>query len=209
MNTNVDMDPRDIVSVVNKIPSFLTKQMQRFPVSVYLSGGFIRNAITGEQTHDIDIFLASDSIRSAIMLEMNQIVWLRGKNSFSSVNIRPIVQLYFREYFPKPESILLNADFTICACAVWWTGERWTGIVCERFYSDLAAKRLVFINEKEQEELGGLLRAHKLMARGYNLPVDELAKFLARFSSSLKEGALGKASIILQRLRDITPPIKW
>ena len=92
-------------------------------------------------------------------------------------------------------------DFTIARAAIWWasTGTLvdnvaktetpqgvWRSTCDERFYPDLAARRLVYCSPVRIEEAGGsLLRVLKFYQRGYNIPMDSLGAVLARITDSI------------------------
>lgn len=57
----------------------------------------------------------------------------------------------------------------------------WKSLVDDNFYSDLAAKRLVYRSPQRNEDAGGsILRMLKFYQRGFRIPLDSLGAVLAR-----------------------------
>src|SRR5208283_3039247 len=63
----------------------------------------------------------------------------------------------------------------------WFESGKWTSLIDDEFYSDLAAKRLVYRSPVRNEDAGGsVLRLLKFYSRGFRIPLDSLGAVLAR-----------------------------
>src|SRR3546814_3611509 len=78
--------------------------------------------------------------------------------------------------------------FTVCQAAVWRTPDgHWCSTCSDRFYVDLAARRLVYTSPVRDEEAGGsMLRVIKYVKRGYSIQVDSLGRVIDRIVSAVR-----------------------
>ena len=112
-----------------------------------------------------------------------------------------------------------RADYTpgalqsVACAAVWWTGSGWSSVCHDRFYEDLAAKRLVYLSPERNEDAGGsLLRLLKFHRRGYSAPLWSVGAVVARMlggvdkDSGMMHGTEGqRAAVITGLLREVDP----
>lgn len=97
---------------------------------------------------------------------------------------------------------------------------RWRSLVDDRFYPDLAAKRLVYRSPQRNEDAGGsLLRVLKFYQRGYRVPLDSMGAVIARLMSGVTEEGLNGlisegrtreqavARVVTGLLREVDPMI--
>jgi hypothetical protein len=102
-------------------------------------------------------------------------------NAYTLTGFSPSIQIIHRWVFDAGDLVAASFDFTCCAAAFWWDGETWKSYCDERFYCDVASKRLVYRAPKRNEDAGGsMLRVLKYYQRGYRIPLDSLAKVIAR-----------------------------
>jgi hypothetical protein len=67
----------------------------------------------------------------------------------------------------------------------------WRSVSDSRFYSDLAAKRLVYTMPQRNEDAGGsMLRVLKYYQRGYRIPIDSLGSVMARLMMGVRYRAI-------------------
>lgn len=194
------LDPHDLSWIVRMLPQQLKELMGEAGDRLVLGGGFIRSSVAGERPNDIDLFCKSkeDACSYAAQLAGNKKVIETG-NAYS---IRKVggyfVQFIHRWTYDTPRQVLESFDFTIACSAVWFrkdvvsyelgSGEtiavfpdKWTSLVDDNFYSDLAAKRLVYRSPQRNEDAGGsLLRVLKFYQRGFRIPLDSLGAVIAR-----------------------------
>lgn len=122
------------------------------------------------------------------------------------------VQFIHRWSFPDPVHAIQSFDFTISRAAFWYAkiyrGEieiangppvpvidtdrsGWRSVVDNRFYADLAAKRLIYTNPIRNEDAGGsMLRVLKYYQRGYRMPIDQLGAVMARLMMGVRYRAI-------------------
>lgn len=102
-------------------------------------------------------------------------------NAYTLTGFSPSIQIIHRWVFDAGNLVAASFDFTCCAAAFWWDGAAWRSYCDERFYCDVASKRLVYRAPERNEDAGGsMLRVLKYYQRGYRIPLDSLAKVIAR-----------------------------
>jgi hypothetical protein len=107
-------------------------------------------------------------------------------NAYTVTSYKPAVQIIHRWLFDAGEMVASSFDFTCCAAAFWWDGEKWDSYCDDRFYCDLAAKRLIYRSPVRNEDAGGsMLRVLKYYQKGYRIPLDSLAKIIARLAKGV------------------------
>lgn len=213
MNT---LTPEDLQFVVSRVPRDVRELMTKF--GLVLGGGFIRETISQQKPNDIDLFGDSTSLLSVAAQELYE---TRGgdRRMFTTDNAitligapRMPVQFITRWLFTEPLSVLESFDFTVCQCAIWYADKQWHSAISESFYSDLAARRLVYTSPNREEAAGGsMMRVRKFLARGYNIQAGSLAKVMARIlvqvraSGLASEGEAGIAQVLHGLLREVDP----
>lgn len=207
----------DVAWVLQRLPRVTRDAMETHGVNLVLAGGFIRAVIANERVNDVDLFCKDKAYADTTVRES-----LAGsKHVYETKNAltfrtRPYpTQVITRWVFNSPEDCVLSFDYTICQAAIWYQrgAKLWTSLCTENFYSDLAAKRLVYTSPHRIEEAGGsLLRMLKYYQRGYRAPLDSVAKIVARLTSGLDFSGMvvdpsedWQAQIILGLLREVDP----
>lgn len=177
--------------------------MKKFGPDLIVAGGFVRACVTNEHINDVDCFCPSKDRAREIALylvENDEKRVHETDNAFTLRGFKLPIQIIHRWTFGSPEAAILSFDFTIARAAFWWketvaaiesfdpelcrpaVGE-WQSICEERFYADLAGKRLIYCAPIRNEDAGGsLLRVLKFYQRGYRIPLDSLGQVLARLS---------------------------
>lgn len=183
---------------------------------VVLAGGFIRSIVSGESVNDIDLFF-----RWPLELE-TQLEKLKGGYAIEQAGNESIwtvlvdgvkVQLIHRNFFDSMEDSLRTFDFTNSSAAITLikqNGEvRGVGVCHERFYPDVAARRLVFRSPSEGNGCSSLGRICKFLKRGYEIAPEEMAKVVEaavlRAQPDLK-GQVSAAKIAAALSGDYPPP---
>ena len=108
---------------------------------------------------------------------------------------RLAVQYIFRWLYTDAESLVESFDFTIVQAAVWWDnnpqgtgGQCWKSLCSDRFYEDVAAKRLVYTRPDREEDAGGsLLRVRKYLRRGYGILIEDYAAVIMRVFQAVEK----------------------
>ena len=91
---------------------------------------------------------------------------------------------------------------------------KWSSFCDDRFYIDLASKRLIYRKPIRNEDAGGsMLRVLKYYQKGYRIPLDSLGSVIARLIHNLDtdrqplNDEIGVANIITGLLREVDPAI--
>lgn len=216
----------DLGHVVRRLPKDVRDLLTKYQNSLFLGGGFIRAVIAGEQPSDIDLFGVSKEMLNTIAKELQS---GRGgqekcrlhysKNAITVISIGRIsIQFITRWTFARAEDVVSSFDFTVCQAGIWRDGAEknapWRSTVSERFYYDLASRRLVYTYPTRDEEAGGsLLRAVKYMKRGYTMQVGSLAGVVSRLVKALDTNRLDTkdearvAHVLRGLLQEVDPSI--
>lgn len=213
----------DLNFILRRIPKDVRDLVKK--AQLFIAGGVIRSVIAGEKINDIDIFGQSKEL---LTLSAENIALYRAAkvhrtdNAITVVSGAGRIPLQFITkwlYLPADaERLLAEFDFTICQAVIWWEGNGWTSAISDRFYQDLAARRLVYTYPDREEAAGGsLLRFRKFLGRGYNIQVDSLAGVISRLVSGIKEEAMpvdehtprgiekARARVMTGLLREVDP----
>ena len=95
------------------------------------------------------------------------------------------IQFIHRWSYEVVSDLLESFDFTI-ACGAFWFYDGWRSLCHDRFYQDLAARRLIYQAPKRNEDAGGsMLRVLKFYQRGYRIPLDSLGAVVARLDKGV------------------------
>jgi len=207
----------DLTWCLRHVPHDVFKLVLEHPNKVVIAGGFLRAVIANEKANDIDIFCPSADLARAYaeLLALH-----RGVKVFKTDNAysvkgganRLMVQFIHRWTYDTPEALLESFDFTVAKAAIWFDAQ-WVSLVDERFYPDLAAKRLVYTSPKRNEDAGGsMLRVLKFYQRGYRIPLDSLGAVIGRLVSAVDFDAIHRgeeqvSKVITGLLREVDPSI--
>ncbi len=180
------LDSHDLNWAVRRLPKNLTSIMkeEQWKGNIFLGGGYLRAIVAQETVNDIDLFVKSekDAELLAFKLAKDKNDIFKTDNAYTVKGKMPI-QIIHRWLFEKPEDVSNSFDFTIC-CAVMFFDGKFDSFCDERFYTDLASKRLVYRNPIRNEDAGGsMLRVLKYYQRGYRIPLDSLSDVIARLIS--------------------------
>ena len=199
----MELNPIDLNWCVRLLPNKLRELIKHEEIIV--SGGYIRACIAKESISDIDLFTYSKEYAAELALQLSDNKKEKLYTTNNAITIRTLqypLQFITRWTFDSPSLVVNSFDFTICQAAFWWDHycQKWCSIVSPSFYSDLAAKRLVYtIPIREEEPGGSMLRILKYYQRGYKVPLDSLAKIIARTVGKIyidKENMLNKEGYI-------------
>lgn len=202
----------DLNFVLTRTPRDILAQLKQFPGILFLAGGFIRATIAGEKVSDIDLFGPTESfcVQQANALAVKRKARVHKTNNAITVLAPPRVPVQYitRWTFSGPAELVSSFDFTICQAAIWADkvevkaegvnpGYKFRSLICDNFYPDLAARRLVYTQPKRIEETGGsLMRAFKFVKKGYNIQAPSIAGLVARTISGVDMRAVEKSVAI-------------
>jgi hypothetical protein len=177
------LDIFDLKFAINRLPLSLRKIMEdnEWVNRIFIGGGYLRSIVAGEKVNDIDVFCNSkaDAELIAYKLCKDKKDIYKTDNAYT-VKDRLTVQVIHRWLFEKPESVSDSFDFTICCAVIFYNG-KWDSYCDERFYMDLASRRIVYRSPIRNEDAGGsMLRVLKYYQKGYRIPLDSLGGVISR-----------------------------
>jgi hypothetical protein len=217
------LEKQDLQWALQRTPVPVLELMKRRGTRLLAAGGFIRSIIANEKVNDIDLFSPSkeEAWDAARELENGNAKTIYTTDNAYSVRLKRgvLAQFIHRWTFNKPEDMLNSFDFTI-ACAAFWYNPfdgAWQSMVDDRFYADLAAKRLIYRVPVRNEDAGGsLLRVLKFYQRGYRIPLNSLGAVIARLVNAVDEEKIGQfegnheqklAKVLTALLHEVDPAI--
>lgn len=186
----IKLDNFDLNRVVRFLPSKIKSIMEQefWRGKIFIAGGFIRDLVAGDKVNDIDLFVNNKAEAELLLsvLQGDKKV-ISTENAFTICERMPI-QIIHRWTFQKPEEVLLSFDFSVCSAAMYYSDNGWEGICHERFYKDVASKRLIYLVPDREEAPGGsMIRILKFYKRGYNIPLNNLSKVVARMMQDAED----------------------
>lgn len=209
----MQLDKFDLNFCVNRLPKKLVEVIKNAKTKLFIGGGYIRGIIAQEKINDIDLFVSTkeDAAVFAGLLSHSPKDIYKTENAYTIRAPLPL-QIIHRWVFEKPEDISLSFDFTICCAVIWYENEQWHSFCDDRFYMDLASKRLVYRCPDRNEDAGGsMLRVLKYYQRGYRIPLDSLGAVIARLMRSVKMDAIDSeetlAKVLTGLLQEVDPNI--
>jgi hypothetical protein len=237
MNT---LTHNDLQWALIRTPKQLLKVMKRpeWSGKIFVGGGFLRSTVSGEPVNDVDVFVSSpeDALKlareivggrlglqwgdddnllySEVQQQINRHIH-HTDNALTLLGLTTTIQIIHRWVFNSGVSVADSFDFTCCCACYWWAGSAvgWRSYCDERFYPDVAAKRLVYRSPVRNEDAGGsMLRVLKYYHKGYRMPLDSLGAVIARLAMGCRESWLtaderGLAQVITGLLREVDPLI--
>lgn len=204
----------DLRFVAQRLPRDVADLLKQHSCRLFVGGGFIRACIAGEVPSDIDLFGDDaawlEQVATALVSVRPGARMHKSKNAITVITPdRLPVQFITRWTFKNANECMLSFDFTVCQAIVFRYGAVWQSCVGERFYSDLAARRLYYTSPVRSEEAGGsMLRVLKYVKRGYSIQVDSLGRVIGRLVEGVKEERLGeheRGVVIAGLLREVDP----
>jgi hypothetical protein len=205
----------DLQWSLRRCPEAVLQLLKEKPGKVFVAGGFVRSCVATEHINDVDLFVPSkDEAWAAahyLALKIKQARTVETKNAISVYGAKLPIQIIHRWTYTDPAQLMDSFDFTIAMAGFWWeakesiatnteTGEqkviaqgKWVSICHDRFYEDLAAKRLIYTSPKRNEDAGGsLLRVLKFYQRNYRIPLDCLGAVMARLVMGVDQQQIGR-----------------
>jgi hypothetical protein len=181
---NTTLNKTDLLWITRRLPKHVNDILHQYQGRVGLAGGFIRACIAREDVSDIDLFAQDKQMAEIVANALASHPGCKKRdsdNAFTIFGMKHVVQVIHRWTFNSMTDIIPSFDFTIARAAVWVEGGMWVSECDADFYSDLAAKRLVYRLPDRNEDAGGsILRVLKFYQRGYTIPLDSLGEVIAR-----------------------------
>lgn len=180
------LDKHDLNFAATRLPKILIEVMKDkdWADHIFVGGGYLRSIVSGEKVNDVDIFVSTKEKAELLALKLcsNKKDLIQTENAYTVKGFIPI-QIIHRWVFEKMEDVSNSFDFTICCAVLKWNIEQkcFESYCDERFYIDLASKRLVYRRPIRNEDAGGsMLRVLKYYQKGYRIPLDSLGYVMAR-----------------------------
>jgi len=212
----------DIRYCLTRLPKDLREIIIQHQLVV--AGGYIRSMIAHEEVKDIDIFGPSRGKLREAAEQLTQRRKNNGNTDIKLVNSDNAITVYGgaftsvqfinRWLYDSARDTARSFDFSVCAAAIQWSANRqcWDSFCSDRFYSDLAAKRLYYLEPQRDEDAGGsMLRVTKYLNRGYHISPESLSAVIVRLFKGIDtkafDGAdsLERVGMIRAKLREVDP----
>jgi hypothetical protein len=203
----------DLQWALRRLPSKLLQLLKDYPNKVFVGGGYVRAIVANEPINDIDIFVPSKELGQAFSeILANGTKVFATDNAFTINSFKPSLQIIHRWTYETPTDLINSFDFTIAMGTFWHDGNGWKSACHDRFYADLAAKRLFYTSPNRNEDAGGsLLRVLKFYQRGYRIPLDSFGAVIARLVRAVNMNNIQDekhlAKILTGLLREVDPSI--
>jgi hypothetical protein len=211
------LDTQDVMWAIQRMPSNLRSIMrdETWHGSIFVGGGYLRSIVANEKINDVDVFVKSEKDAELLAYKLcnDKKDVVKTDNAYT-IKGKVAIQIIYRWLFEKPEDVSNSFDFTVCCAVVFFDGKAFDSFCDERFYVDLAAKRIVYRQPMRNEDAGGsMLRVLKYYQKGYRIPLDSLGDIIARLVKEIdvkkvdlkNEIAVGK--IITALLREVDPAV--
>lgn len=202
MEVQMELTDTDKHYVAQRIPRDIRELLATHGGRLFVGGGFIRATIAGETPSDIDLF-GNDkdwllSVAHSLVAVRPDARLHKTDNAITVITPNRLpIQFITRWTFGDAAALIASFDFTVCQAAIWrakGARGRWSSAVGERFYTDLAARRLFYASPVRDEDAGGsMLRVIKYVKRGYSIQVKSLGAVIARLVGSVNEERLSPA----------------
>ena len=183
----------DLNFVASRIPRDIREIMKER--GLFLAGGFIRSTVAGERPSDIDLFGPTKERleNCALILTTDRKGRFHASDNAFTVLSPPRMPVQFIHRWlyefnqEGAERLIAEFDFTIAQAMIWRDEHGWKSLISDRFYADLAARRLVYTFPQRAEDAGGsLLRVRKFLSKGYNIQAPSLGGVVARISMAVR-----------------------
>ena len=222
------LEKQDLQWALQRTPVPVLELMKRRGTRLLAAGGFLRSIIANEKINDIDLFSPTQEEAYSAAQELAGDDKIYTTDNAYSVRLKRglLAQFIHRWTFDRPEDMLNSFDFTIACGAFWYDASRfdplhagagWQSMIDDRFYADLAAKRLIYRSPLRNEDAGGsLLRVLKFYQRGYRIPLNSLGAVIARLVNAVDEEKIGAfagnheqklAKVLTALLHEVDPAI--
>lgn len=201
----------DVAWCLRRLPTEVREALRESNGSLILAGGFIRACIAREEINDIDLLCNCKDTAEKYASKLGDERTWKSDNAYTVKTFKVPLQLIHRWTYDNPRDVIPSFDFTIAKAAIWHSAvDGWVSEADDRFYIDLAAKRLVYTSPKRNEDAGGsILRVLKFYQRGYRIPLASLGAVIARLCQSVEwnktDDEQRTAQVITSLLKEVDP----
>lgn len=212
----IDLEWHDLQWCLRRTPAPVLEMMKRHGPRLIAAGGYVRDCICGDKINDVDLFTSSKELAEVFAKEFAENAKIiETENAFTiPYKFKYAVQIIHRWTYERPEQVVASFDFTVSCASFWYEleGSRWRSLCHDRFYSDLASKRLRYLSPVRDEDAGGsMLRVLKFYQRGYRIPLDSLGAVLARLAMAVRWNEITTehkaAKFLTGLLREVDPNV--
>jgi hypothetical protein len=189
------LDKFDLINAIKRLPAHLLEVVKQddWQGKVFIGGGYLRAIVAQEPINDIDVFV-STKVEAELLARK---LCSNSKNLYETVNAYTVkrkipIQIIHRWLFEEPEDVANSFDFTVCCAIISYANNGWDSYCDDRFYTDVASKRLVYRQPIRNEDAGGsMLRVLKYYQKGYRIPLASLGAVIARLIKDLDVNKIG------------------
>lgn len=186
----MELDRMDLSFAVRRLPATLKNALENkmFSGKVFVAGGYITSVVTGAPINDVDVFVPTmehADVLAKFLADGKKDIH-KTKNAMTIKSKVP-VQVITRWLFKSMDEIVNSFDFTVnCAAFGFFGDDGYKSFCHDRFYKDIAGKRLIYQSPVRNEDAGGsILRVLKYYQKGYRIPLDSLGKVIARLNKGV------------------------
>lgn len=178
----IKLDDYDVVWAKTRLPKKVVDRVIKFAKDrkeIVIAGGFLRSMVAKEPVNDIDIFAQNAKVAKHFAQGFD-VKMHETQNAYSFTIDDAKVQVIKKWVFDSVFNVLRHFDFTIAQAALYYdrVAEEWTGNVSDRFYTDLAARRLIYTDPLDPEPASSMLRMLKFTKLGYYAPTETIGKIV-------------------------------
>ena len=219
----MELDIHDLRWAVQRLPKNLKKIMQtkEWGKAIFVGGGYLRSIVGQEKINDVDVFVKSEKEAELLAYKLadDKKSVYKTDNAYTVRNSYIDIQIIHRWVFNEPQDVANSFDFSCCCAVVYCDVDQesekflWGSYCDDRFYKDVAAKRLVYRNPVRNEDAGGsMLRVLKYYQKGYRIPLNSLADVVVRLLRPvdldlIKNDEKQLSKVITGLLREVDPNI--
>lgn len=229
----MELDIQDLKWALTRLPSNIKTVMKEkeWHNNIFVGGGYLRAIVAGEKINDVDLFVKSEKDAELLAYKLcSDKRDIHKTDNAYTVKGKLAIQIIHRWVFETPYDVSNSFDFTICCAVIFYESflpakmnsrseepklvERWNSFCDDRFYIDLASKRLVYRCPVRNEDAGGsMLRVLKYYQKGYRIPLNSLGSVIARLVKAIDKTAINindeaeVGKIITGLLREVDPEI--
>ena len=181
--------------IVRLLPPPLKDILMEHGPHICIAGGFCRDAISGRDPKDADIFAVGKREMEAVIEKFGwEAANYSRHHTANTVTFKPFlnmdgycdIQFITRVYYPFHTDLISSFDFTICQCCVYWSGDSWIGLCTPEFWEDILAERARYTAPIRTEDPGAsVLRLVKFARKGYKIGEQDVASCIGRFYAQL------------------------
>jgi hypothetical protein len=173
-----ELSRQDLQWCLRRTPTAVLKLLKDQSGRAFVGGGFVRACVANEPVSDIDLFTGSKGEAKIYAAILEAKAGDGGKvfetdNAYTVKGYTVPVQIIHRWTYASPEELMRSFDFTVAMAGFWWGDAEddylsmespsgstrkpagWRSVCDNRFYEDLAARRLRYTAPVRHEDVGG------------------------------------------------------